>query len=214
MNKEEFLDEKILELINQVEKPAPTAPAAEDSSAAPRPAKPKIYSGIKDGGQLIEFAERHLVEDKIAVMIPIDFKEMDQESAKIKYPMEQRPGTILTDYTGTINILFSYMDEHITNADVEPIRDKMLTTMRRVNPGVKPHDTGLEIISGQNVAYVEFTHNAIDSKMYNLMYFMELDGKTLMGIINCPTRRIKYWQEPAREMMRSIRLLNREETLS
>ncbi|MCL2337371.1 MAG: hypothetical protein FWC60_08130 [Firmicutes bacterium] len=208
MSKDEFLDEKIIELINQAEKSSAATQTPASNVIELRPQR-TIYSGIKDSdGQLIEFTACPFIENKIAMMVPKDFKEMDQASAKIKYPMEQRPGTILTDHTGTINILLSYMDETITNQDTERIRDQMLTVMCRVNPGIKPQRAGQEIIAGKNIAYVEFTHSAIDGKLYNLMYFMELDGKALMGLFNCLTKKIKYWQQPALEMMRSIRLLD------
>lgn len=210
MGKDELLDEKILEMINKVEKPAGTAPLPEPVKKPDDipPQERTIYTGIKvSGGNWVEFAERLFVEDKLAMMVPVEFTEMDQESAKLKYPMEQRPGTILTDSTGEINILFSNIDEQITNNDVVMIRDKMLAMMVKMNPGIKPQSTGEKEISGKNVAYAEFTHPTIDGKLYNLMYFLELDGKTLMGIFNCLTKTMKYWKQAAFEMMQSIRVL-------
>jgi hypothetical protein len=210
LGKDELLDEKILEMINKVEKPAGTAPLPEQVKKQDDipPQERTIYTGIKvSGGNWVEFAERLFVENKLAMMVPVEFTEMDQESAKLKYPMEQRPGTIFTDSTGEINILFSNIDEQITNDDVVMIRDKMLAMMVKMNPGIKPQSTGEKEISGKNIAYTEFTHPTIDGKLYNLMYFLELDGKTLMGIFNCLTKTTKYWKQAAFEMMQSIRVI-------
>jgi hypothetical protein len=142
------------------------------------------------------------------MMIPKEFTDMDLETAKIKYPMEQRPQTILTDSTGTVNFLFSYMDQQITNDETEMVRDKLLSIMMRVNPGIKPQTRGKEVISGKNTAYVEFSNPAIDGKLYNLMFFIELDKRVLMGSFNCLTKSAKYWQKPAFEMMQSIKVLS------
>ena len=80
--------------------------------------------------------------------------------------------------------------------------------MIRMNPGIKPQSTGKEAISDKNIAYVEFSNPALDGKLYNLMFFFELDGKTLMGSFNCITKSMRYWQKPALEMMRSIKVLD------
>lgn len=197
-------DEKIIELIDQAEEPGgKSAPLA---SSIP-PDERTIYTGVKVEGRWVEFEERQLVEGKIAMMVPKGFKDLDLESAKIKYPSEQRPQTILTDSSSATNILFSYMDEQIDNEEAEAVRDGILNVMVHVNPGIRPQSTGMEVISGKNLAYVEFSNPTIDSKLYNLMYFLELDGKTLMGSFNCLAKSTKYWKRPAFEMMRSLRIM-------
>ena len=205
MGKDDHLDEKIIKMIDQVETPVVVS---YDAKTEMPPEERTIYTGLKIAGQWTEFEERPFVEDKITMMIPKEFTEMSSEDAKIKYPMEQRPQTIQTDSTGAVNFLFSYMDEHITNDDTEMVRDKLLSIITRVNPGIKPQSRGKEVISDKNVAYVEFSNPTMDAKLYNLMFFLELDEKTLMGSFNCLTKSMKYWQKPAFEMMRSIKILS------
>ena len=165
-----------------------------------------IYTGIRISGQWIDFEERHFMEDKVAMMVPVEFKLMDEEVAKIKYPMDRRPGTILTDHTGTINILFSDLGEPMENEDAETVRDGVMRIMRRVNPGIKPQSTGLEELEGKKIAYVEFSNPAMDGKLYNLMFFLEVWGKATMISINCLTKSMKYWKGPAFEMMQSLKV--------
>ena len=210
MKKQDFLDEKIIKIIDQAETADFATSAPSDNKASQTEAK-TIYTGLKIAGQWVEFEERQFIDNMLAMMVPTEFTELDQESAKIKYPMEQRPKTILTDPSGTTNILFSHMDEPMTNEDAEFVRDRLFRIMQRVNPGIKPQLTGIEVISEKNVAYMEFSNLAIDGKVYNLMFFLELDGKTLMGSFNCLTKSIKYWKAPAYEMMRSIKILPSKE---
>jgi len=207
MSKDKHLDDKVIEMISKTEQLKAVSAEPEENRENIPPEERTIYTGIKINGKWIEFEERLFIEDKLAMMVPKEFTEMEQEKAKLKYPMEQRPGTILTDYTGEINILFSYTDEEITNEDTVMIRDKMLAMMSRVNPGIKAQSTGEKVISDKKVAYVEFSHPTIDGKLYNLMYFMELDGRTMMGIINCLTKSMKYWKQHAFEMMQSIQVI-------
>ena len=202
MQKNDNFDEKVLELIDQLE-----ISEAKSAEAGIPPKERTIYTGIKINERWIYFEERRFVGDRIAMMVPEDYKDLDESSIKIKYPSENRPQKILSDAAGSSNILFSYMDEPMKNDDAQTVRDGILEIMLRVNPGIKLQSTGLEVISDKNVAYIEFSNPTIDSKLYNLMFFMELDGKTLMGSFNCPTKSIKYWKNSAFEMMRSIRVL-------
>ena len=58
-----------------------------------------------------------------------------------------------------------------------------------------------------HIAYVEFSNNAIGGKLYNLMFYLNVNGKPLMGSFNCLTKDMKYWRPVAVEMMQSIRLI-------
>ena len=207
MQNKEFLDEKIVEMINQSESVMIQSESeALQELVQPQEIEQSIYTGIKIQGQWIEFEERLFVDDKITMMVPLEFENMDVEEAKQKYPMEQRPETILTDSTGTINILLRYMGDPISNEDTEMIRDELLTIMCRMNPGIKTQSTDVKVVSGKNIAYVEFTNPVMDGKLYNLMYFLEVEGKTLMGSFNCSAKSAKHWKSSAYEMMQSIRL--------
>jgi len=212
MGKSNFLDEKIIRMLDDTECLAANTITPErdinDSGMELKVEPNTIYTGLKINREWFDFEERVLVEGKIAVMIPKVFVPMDIESARIKYPYEQRPQTILTDETDSINFMFSYETDPVQNDEVEVVRDTMMGTLRRVNPGVKPRESGVEVVSGKNVAYVEYSNPVLDGKLYNLMFFLELHGSLLIGNFNCPTKDAKYWKPVALEMIRSIRILS------
>jgi len=198
-----YFDEEVIEMVNEAESSfADNALPADD---LPRDEQ-TIYTGIKILGEWIAFEERRFIEEKISMTVPAEYKPMDEETAKIKYPMEQRPGVILTDHTGASNISINHMDQAISADELEKFRDKMASMMNRMNPGIKAQATGTEEISGNKAVYVEFTNPALDMKLYNLMFFMELDGRVLMININFPAKSMKYWKDPAFEMMRSVKI--------
>jgi len=215
MQKNSFLDEKIIMMLNSRDKPTEEIISVNDTKTIEEEqeiGEQTIYTGLKIKNQWFDFEERLLVEDKIAIMIPKNFTPMDIETAKIKYPSEQRPGTILTDDTGTINIMFTYMIDAMKNEEAEETRDTLLGIVCRVNPGIKQRESGVEIISNKNVAYTEYTNPTIDGKLYNLVYFLEVHGNLLMGSLNCQTKDMKYWKPIAFEIMRSIQIQSEFET--
>lgn len=207
MENEDYLDEKIIAMINQVEQPVPV----ETGIVEKNPEERTIYSGIKVTGKWIEFERRSFVAGKITMMVPKEFEIMEPEKAKIKYPAEQRPTTILTDHTGAVNILFNYMGEDRVEGEMDAYRSRTFGMMCRINPGIKLQSMGTELISGQKVAYVEFTNPVIDGKLYNLMYFLAVENRILMVSFNCRTKTVKYWKQPAFEMMCSTEVMNKEE---
>ena len=214
MSKKEFLDEKIIEMMNEVEQPAAPVEKGEGDSNEIKPEDRTIYTGIKIKTRWVYFEPRLLFDDKLSMMIPTEFIDMPLEQAKTKYPSEQRPEIILMDDTTSINFMFTHMEEEMRNEDSEMIRDQVIGMMQRLNPGIKPLESGVEIVSEKNVAYVEFSNPVMDGKLYNLMYFLEFEGRTLMICFNCRTNEMKYWKKPAFEVLQSIKFREDEDNES
>lgn len=205
MQKQEFFDEQIIDMINQSEQ------RTTDTVANQSKEECSIENGIKILGKWIQFERRLLAEETISMMIPAKFSPMNPEIAKIKYPAEQRPETILTDETGTINLMFQYMEGEVSNATIETFRNQIFGMMKRVNPGIKEQEIGVIDIAELQTAYVEFSNNVMDGKLYNLMFYLAVNGRPLMGSFNCRTKDMKYWRRVAFDMLQSIQISETED---
>lgn len=211
MKSKDFFDEQILDMINQAEKNSlddismvnqVTDGVNEKKESEDR----SIYSGVRICGKWVYFERRIIEENMISMMIPKDFIPMTKEAMKIKYPSEHRPGIILTDETGTVNILFQYMEGESDSSNIVNLRNQVFGLMKYANPGIREREVGEIDASGQHIAYVEFTNNALGGKLYNLMFYISVKGRPLMGSFNCTTKDMKYWQPVAMEMMQSIKV--------
>lgn len=210
MNNDDFFDEKILDMMNQVEVAIQTYEEEKKQSEKANHNDSKersIYYGVKIYGKLYKFERRIFEKNDISMMVPEEFTTMSEETAKMKYPSEYRPNSILTDNTGTINILFQFMEGDVDSSTIKDFRNQVFGLMKHVNPGIKEREIGEIEINDNVIAYVEFSNNAIGGKLYNLMFYMSINGKPLMGSINCLTKDMKYWRPVAIEMMQSIELL-------
>jgi hypothetical protein len=211
MKKEEFFDEQILDMINQSEQKSfdnAGASGKEDKNDENKiPEERSIYTGVRICGKWIYFERQLFAGDSISMMVPKNFVPMTQEAAKIKYPSEHRPETILTDETGTINLMFQYMEGEVDSETIETFRNQVFGLMKYANPGIKEREVGEVDIEGHHIAYVEFTNNALGGKLYNLMFYISIKGRPLMGSFNCITKDVKYWQPVAVEMMKSIEIM-------
>ena len=218
MKQDEFFDEQIIDMINQSEQKtaasisnqSESAEKAEENVTAD-PEKQSIDNGIKILGRWIYFERRSLAKETITMMLPKDFVPMSSDIARKKYPSEQRPETILTDETGTINLMFQYMEGEESNTAIESFRNRIFGMMKRVNPGIKEREMGVVNAGGKQIAYVEFSNPVMDGKLYNLMFYLAVKGRPLMGSFNCRTKEMKYWRTVAFEMMQSIEMVESEE---
>lgn len=205
---EEFFDEKIIDMMNELKQETADSQSGQSQGSEE---KRSIYNGIKIYGQWIYFERRPLANETITMMLPKNFVQMDPDMAKKKYPSEQRPETILTDGTGTVNFMFQYMEAEVSDDTIERFRNQIFGMMKRVNPGIKEREIGSVEVSGKRIAYVEFSNPAMDGKLYNLMIYLAVKGQPLMGSFNCRTKEMKYWRPVAFEMMQSIEIVESQE---
>ncbi len=201
MKQDKFFDEQIIDLKNQAKQRE-----ENPDSDLPHEAEQKqnIVSGIRILGKWIYFERRLLAEETITMMVPKNFVPMNPDEARTKYPSEHRAETILTDETGTVNLMFQYMDGEVNDTSIEGFRNQIFGCMKRVNPGLKEQEIGSVVVSGKTIAYVEFSNPVIDGKLYNLMFYLAVGGRPLMGSFNCKTKEMKYWRGAAFEMMQSM----------
>lgn len=200
MGKEEFFDEQIIDMMNKAEQKKESSKVNQSETVEER----NIYTGVRIFGKWIYFERSLLAKDTITMMLPKNFVPLDPDMTKNKYPSEHRPETILTDETGTINLMFQYMEGEVSDATIENFRNQIFGMMKRVNPDIKEREIGSVDVLGKKIAYVEFSNPAMDGKLYNLMFYLAVKGQPLMGSFNCRTKEMKYWRPVAFEMIQSI----------
>lgn len=205
MKQTEYFDEKIIDMMGKAEYAATNSEKTQPEKVESR----NIYTGVRIVGKWIYFERRMLLNEEISMMLPEKFELMNEDIARRKYPSEHRPELIMTDETGTVNLMFQYMEGEVTDETVEALRNQVFGMMKRVNPGIKEQEIGTMQISGKTVPYVEFSNPVIDGKLYNLMFYLSVNGRPLMGSFNCQTKVMKYWRSVAFEMVQSIELLRK-----
>lgn len=201
MKQDEYFDEQIIDMRNQSQRKTAGAESGDRESAGEGRS---IDTGIRILGKWIYFERRFLAEDTVSMMLPTAFMPMEPDVAKRKYPSEQRPETILTDESGTVNLLLQYMDGEESDATIEQFRNQIFGMMKRVNPGLREQEIGSMDAAGKKIAYVEFSNPTLDGKLYNLMFYLAVNGRPLMGSFNCQTKEMKYWRKAAFEMVQSM----------
>jgi hypothetical protein len=192
-------DEKVIALINW--KRTQEAEAARQAA---------IIQSMQTGcltvdGVTIKFAEQTILEGRLQVDLPDNFTIMSAETARLKYPLESRPGLIFTDPNGTVNITFSHSPAALADVEVENFTNKMIRTIEKMQPDVRWQENGLKEVNGKKVGFCDFVVPAMDDDIYNLMFFMELNERVLIGAINCPVALMHNWKPIALGIVNSLR---------
>ena len=81
----------------------------------------KIYETLEialDNGEKVE-TEYYNFEDAFFVKVPKDFKQMDEETIKVKYPNPNPPTYVFTNEATTMNVAISITNDELKNNQIK-----------------------------------------------------------------------------------------------
>jgi len=154
----------------------------------------------------IELQTKLLLNDKVELKVPKDFETMNDEMMKLKYPSESRPTLVFTNKSGGINVALSLTKNKASQDLMAPYKENFVNTFKNMYPSAEWKDSGVKEINGRKVGFLELITPAIDTKIYNLMFFTDLDGQLLLCTFNCTEKSINEWEPTAKEIMTSLKI--------
>lgn len=150
--------------------------------------------------------KKTVLKNKVEILIPKDFEIMSDEIMRLKYPSERRPTLVYSDKTTGINVAFNHTTNKATQSQIVAYKNSMVSTFKNLYPSAKWIGEGVKLINGRKVGYLELVTPAVDQKIYNLIFFSDLDGRLLLSTFNCVEKKQKDWQGSAHQIMQSLKL--------
>ena len=154
----------------------------------------------------VKLEKKTILGDRVEALIPADFEVMSEELMRVKYPSERRPTLVYTDKSAGVNVAFNHTSSRATQAQLEAYKNNFVATFKNMYPSAEWLGSGVKEINGRKVGYLELVTPAADQKVYNLMFFTDLDGRLLLATFNCIDRKRKDWHEPAQQIMHSLNI--------
>jgi hypothetical protein len=154
----------------------------------------------------VELELKSLLNDRVELKIPKNFEIMSEELVKLKYPSERRPTLVFSNESGGINVALNLTQNEATQQMIPAYKDNFVQTFQNLYPSAEWKDSGVKIINGRDVGYLELVTPAIDTEIYNLIFFTDLDGKLLLCTFNCTKKDMKKWRAVAKEIMNSLKI--------
>lgn len=158
-------------------------------------------------GTMLQFKEREIMKRQLFMWLPTTFELLSKEMARIKYPNENRPDVIFTNAATTVNVTFSYKKDSLKEGQEEAVRDSMEQVVHRVHPTSQTIEKQTTTAGEHKLAWFALITPAIDTEIYNLMFFTSLKGRLLMGACNCLKADQEEWKDLFVQMLASARFV-------
>ncbi|QYA24520.1 hypothetical protein G3I01_03015 [Gramella sp. MT6] len=154
----------------------------------------------------IDLEKRSLLNNRIELKIPKRFSIMAEDMMRTKYPSERRPGLVYTNASGGINVALNLTQNPADQSMIVPYKDNLMQTFKSLYPSAEWKSSGVKEVNGRKVGYLELVTPAIDTEIYNLLFFTDLDGKLLLCTFNCTKNSMSEWTPAAKEIMGSLKV--------
>ena len=154
--------------------------------------------------QTIELEKREILNDKVEILLPKNFGIMPDDMLQLKYPSANRPALVYSDEDGTVNIAFNHTANKASQKEIEKYKDVFVSTFKSSYPTAVWGEKGVKEINGRKVGFLEVTTPAIDTKIYNLLFFTDVEGKLLICTFNCTSKKKSAWVESAKKIFNSF----------
>ena len=123
-----------------------------------------------------------------------------------KYPSGNRPTLVYTNEDGTVNFAFNHTENKIREANLPDVLPVFVQQFNSIYPQIEWLKKGIETVNGKSFIVMEFITSAVDSKIYNLMYITELEGRMLMCNFNCLDHEKAEWESKAKQSLNSVEI--------
>ncbi|QNR25144.1 hypothetical protein [Croceimicrobium hydrocarbonivorans] len=149
---------------------------------------------------------KSLLNGKVEIKMPKDFEIMSDELMKLKYPSDRRPTLVYSNESGEINVALNHTQNQASQELIPAYKDNFVKTFKNLYPTAKWKDSGLKTINGRKVGYIELVTPAMDTEIYNLIFFTDQGGKLLLCTFNCTKKSIEEWTPTAKQIMNSLKV--------
>ncbi len=89
---------------------------------------------------------------------------------------------------------------------MEAFKQSMIGSFKTSIPSAKWVSSGVKVINGRKVGYLELVTPAIDQEIYNLMFFTDVNGKLFLATFNCLEKERSTWQHTAHQILNSLKV--------
>lgn len=156
--------------------------------------------------QTIELETKTILDGKAEILIPKGFTLMTDEVKKIKYPGQNPPAVVYTNDDANVNVAFNHTTSRASQELLPEYLKVFLARFKEVHPNAEWKGNGITEVNGRKLGYLELITEAADTKVYNLLFFTDVDGKLLICTFNSVTKLLDVWKDPAQQIFKSFKV--------
>ena len=149
---------------------------------------------------------RHLIDGRVTMLVPENFKPLEEKYRLLKYQGANPPTFVLSDETTRFNLAAELRSVPLQPEELPELAKAMPSQLSHA----KFHAAGLRTLNGHEFAVFDMDTPAMDGTIRNIMAMTSLDGKLLVISYNCLISKDAGCDVVGRKIIESIKLTQPE----
>ena len=209
-----YKDEEILKAKREIEQAEKKIEANKNQEAE---AQESIYDEkVHIIGVETHFERRQIPELKVSIYMPENFFQLADDIKKLIYPAGNAPSHVFAGEDINFQMALSQTVHKVPDSGMKEFVDTSAQILQAIGPKVTIVEKIVEEKVDDNgdsfhIGMLAFVSKAVDMMVYNIQYFVSIDGQLLLGTINFPSKFKKRMIPMAKEIIRSIKIIKTEE---
>lgn len=209
-----YKDEEILKAKREIEQAEKKIEANKNQEAE---AQESIYDEkVHIIGVETHFERRQIPELKVSIYMPENFFQLADDIKKLIYPAGNAPSHVFAGEDINFQMALSQTVHKVPDSGMKEFVDTSAQILQAIGPKVTIVEKIVEEKVDDNgdsfhIGMLAFVSKAVDMMVYNIQYFVSIDGQLLLGTINFPSKFKKRMIPMAKEIIRSIEIIRTEE---
>jgi len=137
---------------------------------------------------------------------PAEFVELSDEIINIKWPHNRRPAWAVGNKNAGTTIAYDLKPHDISTAPLDTILEQFKGLFERIVPGIEWIETDVTTLDDKEWGFMEFTSNAVDTDIHNIMLFTSFEKKMLVFNFNSTKEEFEQYEDELRKAVESIDL--------
>jgi hypothetical protein len=201
----DHVDEKLLkqkEMMEEFEK------QRYDKDTIDKENKSSIFDGMINIHKIpVTFGERTLLNEKIAIWMPEDFRQFSQEEINAVYLLGNKPDLVFGNSYLGFSLGFHYTSNEVPNEYMGDFLKIAKMVLEKSGPKVNIYSEKVKKTGNHIVSSLELVSHTVTDTIYNVMFYSSLEGKVLIGFINFNYQYLNRYKTIAEEMLTSFRFI-------
>jgi hypothetical protein len=201
----DHVDEKLLkqkEMMEEFEK------QRYDKDTIDKENKSSIFDGMINIHKIpVTFGERTLLNEKIAIWMPEDFRQFSQEEINAVYLLGNKPDFVFGNSYLGFSLGFHYTSNEVPNEYMGDFLKIAKMVLEKSGPKVNIYSEKVKKTGNHIVSSLELVSHTVTDTIYNVMFYSSLEGKVLIGFINFNYQYLNRYKTIAEEMLMSFRFI-------
>ncbi len=168
------------------------------------PSEPTLSATEVAGVRLVP---RQVLNGRLELLVPESFTPLRAAALQAKYPQANRPEIVFSDESTGVNIAITYSPQKLQPSQLGEVHKVLDQTMRRAQPGAEWHDSRLLMIGDRQWAILDFTAQAVDTRIHNQMLATATGGRLLLAALNVTEQQEAQWREALAAVTQSLRVI-------